>query len=599
MDYKSPRRDIDFVLNEVIDVQSAFQRMEHGSDWTDDLVSAIVEEGSKFCENVLAPINRAGDEIGCQFNDGKVTTPPGFKDAYKQFVEGGWPSLSHHVEHGGQGLPNLLGTVLSELVATANWSFGMYPGLSHGAMKTIEAHGTEEQVNTYLPNLVSGVWTGTMCLTESHCGTDLGLLRTKAEPNADGSYSLTGTKIFISAGEHDMTDNIVHIVLARTPGSPVGTKGISLFIVPKYQVNDDGSCGEFNHVSCGSIEHKMGIHGNATCVMNFEGAKGYLIGPENQGLRCMFTFMNTERIGAALQGVGTSEASFQGALAYAKERLAMRSLSGPKCPDMAADPIIVHPDVRRMLLTQKAYAEGGRALIYFTSLFEDKKEYSKDEEERKNADEMLSFLTPICKAFLTEVGCEAANLGVQVYGGHGYIAEWGMEQLVRDSKISTLYEGTTGIQSLDLLGRKVLMTQGQLLRKFTKEIHQFCKVHEDNQELSEIIGILSRYNSEWLEITTKIGVKAMTNREEVGAAAVDYMFYSGYVTMAYMWARMAQTASQKLTEGSEENSFYQAKIHTANFYFKRILPRATAHATAIEAGHETLTALDEEAFSFL
>ena len=598
MDYKSPRRDIEFVLNEVIDVQSAFQRMEQGSDWTDDLVSAIIEEGSKFCENVLAPINRVGDEIGCQFNDGKVTTPPGFKEAYKQFVDGGWPSLSHNVEHGGQGLPNLLGTVLSELVATSNWSFGMYPGLSHGATKTVEAHGTEEQVNTYLPNLVSGNWTGTMCLTESQCGTDLGLLSTKAEPNADGSYSITGTKIFISAGEHDMTENIVHIVLARTPDSPKGTKGISLFIVPKFQVKDDGSCGEFNNVSCGSIEHKMGIHGNATCVINFEGAKGFLIGAENQGLRCMFTFMNTERIGAALQGVGTSEASFQGALAYAKERLAMRSLSGPKCPDKAADPIIVHPDVRRMLLTQKAYAEGGRALIYYTSLFEDKKEYSKDEEERKNAEEMLSFLTPICKAFLTELGCEAANLGVQIYGGHGYIAEWGMEQLVRDSKISTLYEGTTGIQSLDLLGRKVLMTQGKLLRKFTKEIHQFCREHEGNEELSEIFEILSRHNSDWLKITTKIGVKEMASREEVGAAAVDYMFYSGYVTMAYMWAKMAQTASQKIAEGSEEKSFYQAKIHTANFYFKRILPRATAHASAIEAGHETLTALDEDAFSF-
>jgi alkylation response protein AidB-like acyl-CoA dehydrogenase len=597
--YTAPRRDISFLLNEVFEVESRYKGLEGTEDFTADVIPAIVDEAAKFCETVLAPLNRVGDQEGCKFENGRVTTPPGFKQAYDQFVEGGWPSLAHRAEHGGQGLPNLLGIVVSEMVGAANWSFGMYPGLSHGAMKTIEAHGTPEQIDTYLPKLISGEWTGTMCLTEPHCGTDLGILRTKAEPNGDGSYSISGTKIFISAGEHDLTDNIVHIVLARTPGAPQGTKGISLFIVPKRLVSADGSCGEFNNVNCGSIEHKMGIHGNSTCVLNFEHAKGFMIGPENEGLRCMFTFMNTARIGTAIQGVATSEASFQGALAYAKERLAMRALSGAKFPDKPADPIIVHPDVRRMLLTQKAYAEGGRALIYLASYLTDVVERSQDEDARKKADEQLSVLTPICKAFLTEKGCEAANLGVQVFGGHGFIAEWGMEQLVRDSKISTLYEGTTGVQALDLLGRKVLLTQGAWLQTFTNEVLRFCEENEGDATVGELVKTLKRYTEGWLELTGKIGMKAMMDREEVGAAAVDYTFYAGYVALAYMWALMAKTAANKLAQGSGEAAFYEAKLHTARFYFTRLLPRAKAHAEVIDAGVEVLSALPAEHFAFL
>src|SRR5690554_4845986 len=460
-EYKAPLREMRFVLNELLDSEQHYASLEGAEDATPDMVDAIIQEGAKFCEQVLSPLNQVGDQEGCTWSEDGVKTPTGFKEAYQQYVEGGWPSMAADPTYGGQGLPHSLSLVMSEMVGTANWSWGMYPGLSHGATNTIEAHGSEEQKQTYLTKLISGEWTGTMCLTEPHCGSDLGTLRTKAEPNADGSYSITGTKIFISAGEHDMADNIVHIVLARLPGAPEGTKGISLFIVPKFLPNADGSVGERNAVTCGSIEHKMGIHGNSTCVMNFDGAKGWLIGPENKGLNCMFTFMNTARIGTALQGVASAEASFQGALAYAKDRLAMRSLTGPKAPEKPADPIIVHPDVRRMLLTQKAFAEGGRALAYLTAQQADIVKVSESEEERKAADELLGFLTPIAKAFLTEAGYEATNLGVQVFGGHGFISEWGMEQNVRDARIGMIYEGTTGIQALDLLGRKVLMTQGE------------------------------------------------------------------------------------------------------------------------------------------
>jgi alkylation response protein AidB-like acyl-CoA dehydrogenase len=479
------------------------------------------------------------------------------------------------------------------MVSEANWSWGMYPGLSHGAMNTIDMHGTDEQKETYLTKLVSGEWTGTMCLTEPHCGSDLGTLKSKAEANDDGSYAISGTKIFISSGEHDMAENIVHIVLARLPGAPEGTKGISLFIVPKFLPD-----GTRNDVKCGSLEHKMGIHGNATCVMNFDGAKGFLIGPENQGLKCMFTFMNFARLGTAMQGVASAELSFQGALEYAKERLAMRSLTGPKAPELAADPIIVHPDVRRMLLTQKAIAEGGRVMMHAASQLVDKVKYSDDEATRKEADDLLGFLTPIAKAFLTEMGTEAANHGVQVYGGHGFIKEWGMEQIVRDNRISQLYEGTTGIQALDLLGRKVLMSQGEALKQFTKIVHKFCKAQEGNDELKPMVEKLGALNKEWGEVTMQIGMKAMQDREEVGGASVDYLMYSGYVTLAYYWLLMASVAQEKIAAGADDVEFYKTKIKTAQFYFARILPRTESHKIMMLAGVETMMSVDAEHFAF-
>lgn len=593
-DYQAPLRDLRFVMDEMFDYPAHYARLPSGEDADPDTVAAILEEGARFAREILLPLNQSGDQEGCTWEGGEVKAPKGFREAYQQYVEGGWPGLSADAEYGGQGLPPSLAMILSEMICASNLAWGMYPGLSHGAADALRHHGTEEQKRTYLTKLIEGTWTGTMCLTEPHCGTDLGLIKTRAVPQDDGSFAISGTKIFISAGEHDLAENIVHLVLAKLPDAPQGSKGISLFVVPKFLPGTDGEVGERNGVVCGSLEHKMGIHGNATCVMNFDAAKGFLVGAPNKGLACMFTMMNDARIGVGIQGLGLMEASFQNSLAYARDRLQMRALSGPKAADKPADPIIVHPDVRRMLLTQKAFAEGGRMLVLYAAQLVDV--VARGEEGHERADELLGFLTPIVKAFLTEVGFESTNEGVQVFGGHGFIQEWGMEQRVRDSRITRLYEGTTGIQALDLLGRKVLMSQGESLKLFTKEVHKFCQAEADNEALKGFIEPLVKLNAEWGELTMSIGMKAMEDREEVGAASVDYLMYSGYVTLAYLFARAVKCARHALSGSPSDAAFYQAKIQTAQFYFARILPRTRAHAMMIQAGAESLMAVSEGDF---
>ncbi len=590
-EYTAPLRDIRFVLREVLNFDEHYQHIG-AEDATADMVDAIIAEGAKFCEQILAPLFQVGDS-GCTFKDGEVITPPGFKEAYGQFIEAGWPSLAGPVEYGGQGLPGSLGAVMNEMVCSANQAWFEYPGLSEGAINTLEKFGTKEQRDTYLPPLVSGEWLGTMCLTEPHCGTDLGLLKTSAQLVDDGEYQLSGTKIFITSGEHDFTDNIVHIVLARLLDAPEGSRGISLFAVPRIL-----SDGTRNSVNCGSIEHKMGIRGSATTLLNFDRARGSMIGKPNEGLKCMFTFMNYARVGAASQGICAAERSFQGALAYAKDRLAMRSLSGPKAPDKPADPIIVHSDVRRMLLIQKAIAEGGRAFLYFLHKQVDLAKRAPTEKERQAAEDFLSLLTPVAKAFLTELGCEATNYGVQVFGGHGYIVENGMEQIVRDTKISTIWEGTTGVQALDLLGRKIAGSGGELLRNFTSVIREFCDANSDQADMKPFMGVLVALLDEWHEITTEICERATTNPEEIGAASVDYLMYSGYITMAFFWALMARTAMDKLRTSDTEKSFYAAKLKTAGFYFDRMLPRTESHKRAMLSGPDNLMDLDQAHFTF-
>ncbi len=603
--YKAPLTDMQFIMNDVLDYPSHYSKMPCAEMATPDMVDAILSECAKFCEQVLSPLNQSGDQEGCKFEDGKVTTPKGFKEAYDQYCQGGWQSLSHPEEYGGQGLPLSMSIMKSEMIGTANWSWGMYPGLSLGAMNTIFLHGTEEQKLQFLPKMCEGTWSGTMCLTEPQCGTDLGQLKTKAVPNDDGSYAITGTKIFISSGDHDLTDNIIHIVLARLPDAPEGTKGISLFIVPKFLCDQDGNVGDFNNVVCGSLEHKMGIRASATCVMNFEAAEGYLIGPANKGLQCMFTFMNSARVGTSLQGLGAAELSYQGALPYAKERLSMRALGGTQEPDKVADPIICHGDVRRMLLTQKAFAEGGRAMVYYAARLADHLMFGETEEIREEADDQMGFLTPILKAFLTETGLECANLGMQVYGGHGYIKEWGMEQIVRDARISTLYEGTTGIQALDLLGRKVLLGKMKTLKTFTFEVLKFCKdnglisSNPHKKEMNKFIWPLLKYTTNWQQYSVRLAMRARKNFDVVSTSSYDYLMYSGYVSMAYFWALMAQAAHRKLAEGDTNRDFYTAKIQTAEFYFDRILPRAKAHAECMMSSVGPVMKMDQDHFSFL
>lgn len=597
--YKAPLRDMQFVLHELLNAEQHYAQLPAFEDTISrELIDQYLEAAADFCENELSPLNAVGDREGCTWKDGHVTTPTGFKAAYQKYIELGFPSLAADEQYGGQGLPNSLGITISEMVGSANWAWGMYPGLSHGAVRTLEHHGSSEQKEIYLPKLVSGEWTGTMCLTESHAGSDLGIIRSKAEPNSDGSYAISGEKIFISAGEHDMAENIIHIVLARLPNAPKGTKGISLFIVPKINIHTDGRLAKPNAVRCGSIEHKMGIHGNATCVINFDHATGYLIGPENRGLNCMFTFMNTARIGTAVQGLSASESAFQGALRYAKDRLAMRALSGIKAPEKDADPIIVHPAVRNMLLTQKAFAEAGRALVYDLAQYADVVEKGATEDLKQNADNILSLLTPIAKAFLTETGYESANKGVQIFGGHGFISEHGMEQIVRDTRISCLYEGTTEIQAIDLLGRKVLGSKGALLQDFANIMSTFVNEQKNVAEMQQFSEPLKQYNQQFAEITDYIAQRAQQNPDEIGAAAVDYLYIAGYITLAYYWARMASIAQQKLAMGHHDVTFYQAKISTAQFYFNKILPRIHSHVAILKNGSESLMQLDAEHFAF-
>ena len=591
--FKAPLDDLRFALYDVLGAEAVFEKLGY-ADVNRELVDAVLDEAARFTETVLAPLNRVGDEIGCKYDKatGDVTPPPGFKDAFDKFVEGGWTGLTNSPEHGGQGMPAVLGGVLTELVDSANLAWGNFPMLSHGAVKALETYGEDWQKKVFLEPLVAGTWTGTMCLTEPHCGTDLGLLKTRAEPVEDNKYSITGTKIFITAGEHDLVPNIIHLVLAKLPDAPPGPKGISLFVVPKFKVARDGSVGERNALRCGAIEHKMGIHGSATCVMNFDGAEGYLVGQPHKGLQAMFVMMNSARLGVGVQGLGLSERAYQNALRYARERLQSRSLSGPKNPDKPADPIIVHPDVRRMLLAQKALIEGGRLLSLYSYSQLDIAERAKDAAERERAETLVSFLTPISKACLTEWSIENTYNAVQCFGGHGYIAEHGIEQLARDARITTLYEGTTGIQSLDLIGRKTAATQGAGLKLFLAEVEAFAKQHEGDVDLEEFIAPLRAKCGEWAKLTQDVLQRAASNPEELGAASTDYLFYSGYVVLAYWWARSVAAANAS----SRTQAFKDAKRDTARFFYARILPRTLAHRTAIESGADTLMAMPAESF---
>ena len=596
--YTPPLRDMHFVLHEVLNVTDELRQLPRHADIDADTITAVLEEGGKFAAEVAFPLNISGDEQGCSLDQQThaVSTPTGFKDAYAQYVQGGWPALSCDPEYGGQGLPIVVNHCFYEMLNSANQSWAMYPGLTHAAHACLHTHGTPAQKAAFLPRLTSGEWTGTMCLTEPHCGTDLGMLRSKAEPVAGapaGTYRITGQKIFISAGEHDLAANIVHLVLARLPDAPVGSKGISLFAVSKFVVNADDSLGERNPIFCTGLEHKMGIHGNATCQINLDGALGTLVGQPNKGLAAMFVMMNAARLGVGNQSVGLTEVAYQNAAAYARDRLQMRSLSGPKAPDRPADPIIVHPDVRKMLLTARAYAEGGRALGIYIALLIDKEIASADADERRQAGDLVALLTPICKAFISDNAWTATSGCMQVLGGHGYIHEWGMEQYVRDSRINMIYEGTNTIQSLDLLGRKVLGDNGAKLKKFGLLVQELIEEEGVDEAMQEFVNPLADLGDKVTKLTTELGFKAMGNADEVGAAAVDYLRVVGHLVFAYLWARMAKVALEKQHSG---DPFYTAKLHTARFYFAKLLPETAGLVRTARSGMSPLMAMDEAAF---
>ncbi|WP_394757700.1 acyl-CoA dehydrogenase C-terminal domain-containing protein [Rhodoferax sp.] len=591
--YTPPLRDMQFVMHELLHVVDDLTAIPKHADIDVDTINAVLEEGGKFAAEVAFPLNQSGDAEGCKLDPvtHEVTTPTGFKEAYKKYVEGGWAALACEPEYGGQGLPHILNQCFYEMLNSANQSWAMYPGLTHGAYAALHAHGTEAQKQTYLHKMTSGEWLGTMCLTEAHCGTDLGLMRSKAEPQADGTYKISGEKIFISAGENDMASNIIHLVLARLPDAPVGIKGVSLFIVPKFLVNQDGSVGARNGIYCGGLEHKMGIRGNATAQLVLDNAVGTLVGQPNKGMQAMFVMMNAARLGVGNQSLGQTEVAYQNALAYAKDRIQMRSLTGIKAKDKPADPIIVHPDVRKMLLTAKAYAEGGRALLCYSAMLLEKEHSHPDEKIRKDAGEMLAMLTPIVKAFITDNGHISTNACLQVFGGHGYIKEWGMEQYARDNRINMIYEGTNTIQSLDLLGRKILGNNGATLRKFGKLIGQLVAEEGVNEKMAEFITPIAILGDQMTKFTTEIGFKGFQNADEVGAAAVDYLRVTGHLVFGYLWARMAQVALREIAAGNAD-PFYLAKVQTARFYFAKLFPETATLMRTARAGSKVLMDTD-------
>ncbi|BBI20846.1 acyl-CoA dehydrogenase [Qipengyuania flava] len=595
--YTAPTRDTRFIINEMLDLES-YAELPGFEAASADVTDAVINEGGKFCAEVLAPINQSGDQEGCtRHEDGSVTAPKGFKEAFDQFREAGWGTLSQPEEFGGQGMPHVLGFAFEEFVSSANQAFGMYPGLTNGAVSALLAKGSQEQKEKYLPKMISNEWTGTMNLTEPHCGTDLGMIRTKAEPQADGSYAITGTKIFISAGEHDMADNIIHLVLAKTPGAPDSTKGISLFVVPKFLVEEDGSIGERNGVVCGSIEHKMGIHGNATCVLNYDGAKGWLVGEENKGLAAMFIMMNAARLGVGIQGLSQAEVAYQNAVAYALDRRQGRALTGPAEPEQQADPIFVHPDVRRMLMDAKAFTEGMRALCLWGALQVDLSHKAATEEEREQADMLIGLLTPVIKGYGTDKGYEVATNMQQVFGGHGYIEEWGMSQFVRDARIAQIYEGTNGVQAMDLCGRKLAQKGGAAVQAFFKVVGEDIAEAKGDETLAPLAEAMEKALGQQQAATMWFMQNAMQNPNHLGAGAHHYMHIMGIVTLGWMWLRMAKAAQAALAAGTDDKAFYEAKLTTARYYMDRYLPDAGALRRKLETGSDSMMALGEEAFA--